>query len=82
MIDNMDADVITKVFLDIDFKDRTVLKIITSNGYVPLMQNEKVSILLEEIWLGKPTYECDGKLTDFSLLTFLSTNPVKKLPGK
>ncbi|CDW71841.1 UNKNOWN [Stylonychia lemnae] len=52
IIDNMDEEVIPKVFLDIDFKDRTVLKIITSNGYVPLMQNEKVSVLLEEIWVA------------------------------
>ena len=37
IIDNMEPEVIPKVFLDIDFKDRTVLKIITSNGYVPLM---------------------------------------------
>lgn len=78
----MEEHVINRVFLDIDFKDRTVLKIITSNGYVELMQNEKVSILLEEIWVGKHTYECDGKFIDFSLLTFLLNAPIKKLPGK
>lgn len=82
IIDNMDDKIINRVFLDIDFKDRTVLKIITSNGYVELMQNEKVSILLEEIWVGKNTYECDGKLIDFSFLTFLLNAPIKKLPGK
>ena len=78
----MDDEIIPKVFLDLDFKDRTVIKIITSNGYVPLMENEKVAILLEEVWVGKPTYECDGKLSDFSHLTFLMNAPVKKLPGK
>ena len=82
LVDNMDDEVIPKVFLDIDFKDRMVFKIITSNGYVPLMQNEKVSILLEEVWVGKNTYECDGKIIDFSLLTFLLSAPIKKLPGK
>jgi hypothetical protein len=33
----MEDENITKTFLDIDFKDRTVLKIITSNGFAPLM---------------------------------------------
>ena len=82
IINNIEQEVISKIFLDIDFKDRTVIKIITTNGYADLMQSEKISILLEEIWVGKPTYECDGKLSDFSLLTFLSDAPVKKLPGK
>jgi hypothetical protein len=46
------------------------------------MQNPKVNILLEEIWVGKNTYECDGRITDFSLLTFLAFAPIKKLKGK
>lgn len=66
----MDDRVISKVFLDTDFKDRTVLKIITQNGYAVLMQNPKVNILLEEIWVGKNSYECDGRTTDYSMLTF------------
>lgn len=78
----MEDENVSKTFLDIDFKDRTVLKIITSNGFAPLMQNSKVNILLEEIWVGKNTYECDGRITDFSLLTFLAKAPIKKLKGK
>lgn len=46
------------------------------------MQNPKVNILLEEIWVGKNSYECDGRTTDFSMLTFLARAPIKKLPGK
>ena len=78
----MEDENVPKTFLDIDFKDRTVLKIITINGFAPLMQNTKVNILLEEIWVGKSTYECDGRITDFSMLTFLANAPIKKLPGK
>jgi hypothetical protein len=39
-------------------------------------------VLLEEIWQGKESYECDGRLQDFSMLNFISKTPIKKLPGK
>lgn len=82
LIENMEDENVPKTFLDIDFKDRTVLKIITLNGFAPLMQNTKVNILLDEIWVGKNTYECDGRITDFSMLTFLASAPIKRLKGK
>lgn len=72
----MDEEVIARVYTEVDFKDRSVLKILTSNGFVPLMMDPKVSILLEEIWTGKSTYECDGKLTDFSSLSYMLTNGI------
>jgi len=67
----MSENVTSRAFMDIDFKDRTVLNIITSNGFVPLMNDSKVNNLLEEIWVGSNTYECDGKLVDFSQITYL-----------
>lgn len=82
IIDNIDDDKIEKVFLDTDFKDRTLLKIITSNGFGPLFSSYKVNILLQEIWEGKNSYECDGQITDFSLINYLAQSKVKKLPGK
>jgi hypothetical protein len=48
------------VFLDTDFKNRTVLKIATSNSYRELVESEKVSVLLDELWEGKRSFECDG----------------------
>jgi hypothetical protein len=33
ILDNFDDDKIEKIFLDLDFKDRTLLKIITSNSF-------------------------------------------------
>ena len=46
IIDNIDDDKIEKVFLDTDFKDRTLLKIITDKGFGPLFSSYKVNILL------------------------------------
>ena len=65
--------------MDSDFKDRTLLKIITVNKFDKLFENYKVEVILEEIWQGKYTFECDGELKDISLLTHLATSPVKKL---
>jgi hypothetical protein len=60
IVDNFDDDKIEKVFLDTDFKDRTLLKIITYNKFAPLFSTYKLNVLLQEIWEGKSSYECDG----------------------
>jgi hypothetical protein len=67
--------------MDVDFLDRTVLKLITSNGLEALLRDEKVFALIDELWVGKATNECDGRVTDFSLLSYMSSAPIKKLPG-
>lgn len=68
--------------MDKDFKNRTVLHLITYNGYGPLMAGDKISALLDELWVGKLTYECNGKTEDFSLLSYLARSPIKSLPGQ
>jgi hypothetical protein len=82
ILENFEDDKIEKIFLDVDFKDRTLLKIITVNSFGELFRTYKVNILLEEIWQGKNTYECDGNLTDYSIINFLLLTPIKRLPGK
>jgi hypothetical protein len=67
----LDDDKITKVFLDTDFRDRTLLKLVTYNKYEDIFGSYKVNRLLDEIWVGKNTFDCDGTLEDFSILTFL-----------
>jgi len=59
-----------------------VLHIITYNGYAPLMGDSKVTVLLDKLWQGKLTYQCDGRLSDYSKLTVMATDPVRKLPGQ
>ncbi len=46
IIENMEDEKIDRVFLDLDFRNRTVLKIATENEFAPLMASDKVSILL------------------------------------
>ena len=57
---NLEDEKTEKVFLDADFKDRTVLKIATKNSFIPLCSSDKVSVLLQEMWQGKKSFECDG----------------------
>ena len=78
LIENMNSNVVSIIFMDTDFLDRTVLKLITDYEYEPLMRDDKVSALLDELWFGKDTYECDGRLTDYSMLTTLVSAPIKK----
>jgi hypothetical protein len=73
IVDNFDDDKIEKVFLDVDFKDRTILKIVTVNDFQPIFSSYKVNVLLQEIWEGKNSYECDGQITDFSLINYLAS---------
>lgn len=82
IIENLNEEVVHGIFMDTDFKERTVLHLITTMGYVPLLSDEKTSVLLEELWEGKATYECDGKTSYHSKLTFLASNSIANLPGK
>lgn len=52
----MEKDQVEAIFMDQDFKNRTVLHIITYNGYAPLMSDSKVTVLLDKLWQGKLTY--------------------------
>lgn len=46
IVGNYDDDKVEKVFLDTDFKDRAILKIVTDNNFAPLFNSYKVNILL------------------------------------
>jgi hypothetical protein len=81
LIENMPEDFIHHIFMDSDFLDRTVLKLITDYEYEPLLRDNKVSALLDSLWIGKASYDCDGRITDYSKLNFLASSPIKMLPG-
>lgn len=82
IIENFEDEKIEKIFLDLDFKDRTLIKIITKNNFGTLFSTYKINILLEEIWQGKNTFECDGQMNDYSSINYILTTRMKKLPGK
>lgn len=82
LLDNFDDEKIEKVFLDTDFKDRNLLKIITDNYFGPLFSSYKVNVLLNQVWDGKNTFDCDGITQDFSLIAYLKTSSIKNIKGK
>jgi hypothetical protein len=46
------------------------------------LSSSKVLALLDCIWEGEGTNECDGSLYDFSLITYLAGSDVVYIPGK
>lgn len=73
LIENMDESIVESIFTETDFLDRTVLKMITQNQYEPMMKNHRISDLLDLLWVGKNSQnDCDGRVANFSLLTYLS----------
>lgn len=70
-------DKVEKIFMAKDFLDRTVLNLISMNGYEPLMRDNKVIMLLNKLWVGKPQEQCNGMMVDYSMLSFLATAPIK-----
>ena len=68
--------------MEADFKDRTVLKLIVTNQFEPLLKHDRVLALLNQLWVGKLQQNCNGMPTDYSMLQFISTAPIKKLKNQ
>lgn len=79
ILDYIEDESLSKIFLDSDFRNRTLLKIITANRFQELFANYKVGVILEEIWQGKQAFNCDGDYADISLLTHLLRTPVRRI---
>jgi len=69
-----------KLIMETDFKGRSVLKIIISNKFEPLMDDEdpKAENLMLKIWHGKESTKCDGTLTGYSSMTHILFSQAKK----
>ena len=68
------------IYNDVDFQNRTVLKIITEYGFLPLLCDDdpKASNLLNEIYIGEDATQCDGTLLGYSqFLHILTSKPQK-----
>lgn len=78
----LNEELIEKMYLDTDFQGRTLLRIIVDNSQEDLVKWLKIDDLIERIWTGKDTFECDGRLAYYSKLKFLSKTSLRILPGK
>ena len=58
------------------------MNVVTYNYMPELIEDDKIGALLDELWVGKLSYECDGRTDCYSMLKFLSKAPVRKLPGQ
>lgn len=56
IVGELEKDHVETIFMDQDFRNRTVLHLITYNQYAPLMSDSKVTVLLDKLWQGKLTY--------------------------
>jgi len=67
------------LIMGIDFKGRSVLKIITQNDFEPLMNqgDPKAENLMMSIWNGKESHKCDGNIYGFSSLAFIANSRTK-----
>ena len=62
LIENFEnTKIVERIFLQTDFLNRSLLKLITYYGFKPLIRDDKVKALLDELWIGKSSNECDGK---------------------
>ena len=70
-----------ELILDVDFKERAVLKIICQNSFERLMDEKdpKAENLMSKIWKGKEATNCDGNIFGYSCLTNVVFKPFKQL---
>ena len=68
------------LMMDCDFKDRTILKIITENYFENLLHEEdpKGENLMVKLWHGNEATLCDGNIYGYSNLTHILFTKAKK----
>ena len=65
-----------RLITEIDFKNRSVLKIIAENKFERLLDENdpKAENMMMGIWQGKESNKCDGTLSGFSSLNFIMSS--------
>ena len=74
-------DQIEEIFLERDFKDRSVLNIITENDIMTFVAINKLRFLIDKIWFGKDSDSIDGKVSHFSKTKYLLKHEIKSIKG-
>ena len=75
-------DLIEKVYTELDFKERSILRLATDNGLEPVIKSLKVEELIETLWTGKESFECDGRISWYSKLFYINETNLRFLNGK
>ena len=75
-----------QIYMDKDYQDRTVFHLITLHSYPQLMEDDKITQLLDKLWQGELTYECDGIKTTQKVnvshpYSMPKSNPNFKMPA-
>lgn len=82
IMENTDDDLVERIFMDLDFRNRTLFNVVSTYSLQTFIMSSKVNALLDSIWEGVHTNECDGSLDDFSMLTYLAASDVVEIPGR
>lgn len=53
VLESMQFEDVEQIFLEKDFKDRSVLNIVTDNAIMKFIVKNKLKFLLDKIWEGK-----------------------------
>lgn len=67
-----------KLIMDVDFQNRSVLKIISECKFGPLMAEDdpKPENIMNNIYVGKGATKCDGNIYGYSTFMHILTTPV------
>lgn len=77
----MPFEFVENVFMEKDFKGRTVLQIISKNNIKSFIVKSKLRFLLNKIWDGKDSNLIDGKISHFSKTEYLFNHQPRSLIG-
>ena len=79
IVERLEFEKVEQLFMEKDFFDRTVLKIITDNNITSFIVKAKLKFLLESIWSGKNFFMIDGKIQHFSKTNCLLNNEIRNI---
>ena len=81
IVENLPFDQVESVFMERDYRDRSVLNIITDNNIMSFIVIRKLKFLIDKIWDGKDSDLLDGKTSHFSKTKYLLYHQIKTLKG-
>jgi hypothetical protein len=81
IIETMRFDQVEDIFVERDFKGRSVINIITDNNIMSFIVINKLRFLIDKIWDGKDSDMIDGKNSHFCRTKYLVNHEIKRLKG-